>query len=185
MFQEKSSLFSRVIDEEIKLSLVQESFATMYVELVKDNFSYLEKWLAWPPHCKSKLDFISFIRKSLHDYADGKSMVCGIWFNEKIVGNVSFNTINHELKKVEIGYWLIESVQGNGIMTRVCEKLIDIAFSELGMHKIEISAATENLASRAVCERLGMKLEGVISNAENLNGRMVEHAIYGLHRTEK
>ena len=42
--------------------------------------------------------------------------------------------------------------------------------------------ATENLASRAICERLGMKLEGIISNAENLNGRIVDHAIYGLHR---
>ena len=177
-------MFSRIIDEEIKVSLVQESFAPMYLELVKDNFTYLEKWLAWPPHCKSKQDFISFIRKSLHDYADGKSMVCGIWFNEELVGNISFNTINHQLKKVEIGYWLKESAQGNGIITRVCEKFIDIAFIELEMHKIEISAASENLASRAVCERLGMKLEGVISHAENLNGRIVEHAIYGLHRSE-
>ncbi|WP_432454898.1 GNAT family N-acetyltransferase [Agarivorans sp. QJM3NY_29] len=66
-------------------------------------------------------------------------------------------------------------------MTRVCKKLIDIAFDELQMHKVEISAATENLASRAVCERLGLKLEGVISNAENLNGRIVDHAIYALH----
>jgi ribosomal-protein-serine acetyltransferase len=151
--------------------------------LVKDNFTYLEKWLAWPPHCKNKQDFISFIRKSLHDYADGKSMVCGIWFNEQLVGNFGFNTINHELKKVDIGYWLTESVQGNGIMTRVCKKLIDIAFNELEMHKVEISAATENFPSIAVCERLGMKREGVISNAENLNGRIVDHAVYGLHRT--
>ncbi|MFT6925192.1 MAG: ribosomal-protein-serine acetyltransferase [Psychromonas sp.] len=151
--------------------------------MVKDNFTYLEKWLAWPPHCKNKQDFISFIRKSLHDYADGKSMVCGIWFNEQLVGNFGFNTINHELKKVDIGYWLTESVQGNGIMTRVCKKLIDIAFNELEMHKVEISAATENFPSIAVCERLGMKREGVISNAENLNGRIVDHAVYGLHRT--
>jgi ribosomal-protein-serine acetyltransferase len=77
---------------------------------------------------------------------------------------------------------LKESAQGHGIITRVCKKLIEIAFNELNIHKIEISAATENFASRAVCERLGMELEGIISNAENLNGRIVDHAIYGLHR---
>ena len=178
-------MFSSKIDNEIKLALVQESFAPMYVELVKENFTYLKQWLTWPPHCQNEQDFASFIRKSLHDYADGKSMVCGIFFNEKLVGNVSFNTINHRLKKVEIGYWLAESVQGNGIMTRVCKKLIEIAFNELEMHKVEISAATENVASRAVCERLGMKLEGIISNSENLNGRIVDHAIYELHHTER
>ena len=87
------------------------------------------------------------------------------------------------MKKVEIGYWIKESVQGNGIINRVCKKLIEIAFTDLSMNKIEISVASDNLASKAVCERLEMKLEGIISNAENLNGRIVDHAIYGLHRT--
>lgn len=53
------------------------------------------------------------------------------------------------------------------------------------MDKIEISAATENLASRAVCERLGMKLEGIISNAENIDGRIVNHAVYSLHQKQQ
>ena len=175
-------LFSIIVDKEIRVSLVQESFAPTYAKLVKENFNYLEKWLSWPSSCKSEQDFILFIHKSLHDYANGKSMVCGIWFNDKLVGNASFNTINNELKKVEIGYWIKESAQGNGIITRACKTLIEIAFNELKMQKIQLSAATENLKSRAVCERLGMKLEGIISNAENLNGRIVDHAIYGLHQ---
>jgi ribosomal-protein-serine acetyltransferase len=162
MFKELQ-LFSLEVDNEIKLSLVQKSFAPIYAQLVQENLPYLEQWLAWPPHCKIEQDFSSFISKSLHDYADGKSMVCGIFYNEVLFGNVSFNTINNELKKVEIGYWLTASAQGNGIITRVCKKLIEIAFDELKMQKVEISVATENLASRAVCERLGMKLEGVIS----------------------
>ncbi|WP_028865637.1 GNAT family N-acetyltransferase [Psychromonas aquimarina] len=178
-------MFSSTVDNEIKLALVQKSFAPLYVELAEENYSALEQWLAWPPHCKSEQDFVSFIQKSLHDYADGKSMVCAVWFNKKLVGNVSFNTINHNLKKVEIGYWLAESAQGKGIMTRVCKKLIDIAFNDLNMHKVEISAASENLASRAVCERLGMTLEGIITNSENLNGRIIDHAVYGLHRTQR
>lgn len=50
------------------------------------------------------------------------------------------------------------------------------------MEKVEISAAVENAASRAVCERLGCELEGIITRNENLNGRIVDHAIYGLER---
>ncbi len=177
-------MFSSKVDNEIKLALLEKSFAPLYVELVKENYDSLEQWLGWPPHCKSEQDFVSFIQKSLHDYADGRSMTCAVWFNEKLVGNVSFNTINHDLKKVEIGYWLAESAQGKGVMTRVCKKLINIAFNSLNMHKVEISAAVDNMPSRAVCERLGMTLEGIVTNSENLNGRIIDHAVYGLHRKQ-
>jgi ribosomal-protein-serine acetyltransferase len=51
------------------------------------------------------------------------------------------------------------------------------------MQKVEISVAVDNQSSRGVCERLGFKLEGIITRAENLNGRVVDHAVYGLNRT--
>ncbi len=176
-------MFSLKVDEQISLALVHPSFAPRYVQLAKDNYEQLAKWLVWPPHCKTEQDFQGFISRSLHDYADGKSMVCGIIFNGELVGNVSFNNINRSLKKVEIGYWLAKDFNGKGIITRVCEKLIEYAFEQLDIDKIEICAATENTASRAVCLRLGMTLEGVITHAENINGRIVSHAVYGLSKT--
>ncbi|MCP4970425.1 MAG: GNAT family N-acetyltransferase [Arcobacter sp.] len=53
---------------------------------------------------------------------------------------------------------------------------------DLKMEKVEISVAVENIKSRAVCKRLNMKLEGIISNSENINGKIVDHAIYSLHK---
>lgn len=175
-------MFVRNIDSELSLALLQPSFAAQYALLAKDNFHYLEQWLSWPPYCKSKDDFEAFIRKSLKDYAEGSSMTCAILYKGILVGNISFNRINQSLKKVEIGYWLAQPYQGRGIMTRACKQMIAIAFEELGMEKVQIAAAENNQPSRSVCERLGMSLEGVITNAENLSGRMVNHAIYGLHR---
>lgn len=103
-------------------------------------------------------------------------------YKDKLVGNISFNSINNELKKVEIGYWLSAEYQGNGIVTKSVSKLIEMAFTELNILKIQISVAVENQPSRKVCERLGFNLEGIITHAENLNGRVVDHAIYGLSR---
>lgn len=175
-------MFYKEVDSEIKLALVQHSFAPLYAQLAKDNFEYLEEWLAWPPVCKSQCDFEEFIQRSLHDYADGKSMVCAIFYQNELVGNASFNTINRDLKKAEIGYWLAQPFQGKGVVTRVCQALINIAFSDLNMQKIQISVAVENKPSRSVCERLGMMLEGVITNEEYLSGRIIDHAIYGLFK---
>ncbi|WP_139697682.1 GNAT family N-acetyltransferase, partial [Aeromonas salmonicida] len=69
-------------------------------------------------------------------------------------------------------------------ITRACQALIHHAFDELGMEKVEIRAAVDNTASRAVCERLGFTLEGVLRRAEKLPHGIVDHACYGLLRSE-
>jgi len=175
-------MFSLQVDRELELALVQPSFAARYVELAKRDFDYLSQWLAWPPHCQTEAAFSEFIKRSLHDYADGKSMTCALIYCGEVVGNISFNKISHSLKSVEIGYWVSSRYQGKGIVTRGVTALIEMAFNQLEMEKVQISAAEGNQPSRKVCERLGFALEGVISHAENLNGRIVDHAIYAMHK---
>lgn len=175
-------MFTVQIDNELQLALIQESFAPRYVELVSEQKEYLSQWLAWPEFCHAEQDFKLFAQRMLHDYADGKSMTCAIIYQGEIVGNCSFNTINHDTKRVEVGYWLSQPHQGKGIITRVVTKLIDIAFNELKLEKVELSAAKDNLASRAVAERVGMTLEGIITNAEKVGDRILDHAVYGIKK---
>ncbi|EOB3921648.1 GNAT family N-acetyltransferase [Vibrio parahaemolyticus] len=173
-------MFTVVVEEGLELALVEPKFAPLYLDIVSKQRDYLGEWLAWPPHAENEEFFLNFIKRSLHDYADGKSLVCAMLYRDELVGNISFNTINYELKTVEIGYWLRSDYQGKGIVSKSVSKLIEFAFTELKMQKIQISAAVNNLASRSVCERLGFKLEGVLTRAENLNGKVVDHAVYGL-----
>jgi len=176
-------MFTLQIEEGLQLALVSPAFAPRYLEVVRREREYLSQWLAWPPHAENEEFFLNFIKRSLHDYAEGKSLVCAMLYHDTVVGNISFNSINHELGKVEIGYWLSSDYQGQGIVSKSVAKLIEMAFIELGMAKVQISAAVENQASRNVCERLGFTQEGIITRAENLNGRIVDHAVYGLSRT--
>nr|WP_236798277.1 GNAT family protein [Aliivibrio fischeri] len=74
------------------------------------------------------------------------------------------------------------SVNHYWIITRAVSKLIDIALTDLQLEKIQIAAGEHNLPSHKVCEYLGMTLEGIITNHENLNGRIINHAIYGLSK---
>ena len=164
--------------------LVNEAFTKRYVELTEQSNEYLSKWLAWPKICKTQDDFKVFVNASLHKYADGKCMTCAIEYRGEIVGNSGFNTIDHDLKMVEIGYWIGEQYQGAGIITRVCRFFIDYAFTKLDMEKVQIAVAVGNLPSRAVCERLGMQLEGIITNQEKVGDKILNHAIYAVHRTE-
>lgn len=169
------------VDDNITLKLVNPAFAPRYVELVTQNNAYLAKWLGWVNKCNNLEFFQKFIAKSLTDFNAGKSMTCAIEYQGDIVGNISFSQIDHSLKKVEIGYWLAEQYQGNGIITRACNRLIDYAFTELKVEKVQIAAAEHNLPSRQVCERLGMKLEGIISHREKVGERILSHAMYALY----
>lgn len=177
-------MFTLNINQNLTLALVQTSFAQQYFEIIQRDRDYLSEWMPWPMYAEDEEFFRAFIRRALHDYADGKSLTCAILLNQQVVGNISFNTINHDLKKVEIGYWLSAQHQGQGIVTQSVAKLIDIAFIELGMEKVQIAAATGNQRSRKICERLGFSLEGIITRAENLNGKVVDHAVYGLGREQ-
>ena len=60
--------------------------------------------------------------------------------------------------------------------------MINYAFTELSVEKVQISAAEENISSRSVCERLGMTLEGTLSNQEKVGESIYSHAIYGIWR---
>lgn len=175
-------MFTVEVESELELALVKSSFASEYLQIVQNERESLGEWLAWPAHAENEEFFLTFIEKSLSDYALGKSMTCAIIFKGKVVGNISFNTINRELDKVEIGYWLSSNFRGQGIVSKSVSKLIDVAFNELKVSKVQISAASGNTQSRSVCERLHFTLEGTITQAENLNGRIVDHAVYGLHK---
>jgi ribosomal-protein-serine acetyltransferase len=63
-------------------------------------------------------------------------------------------------------------------MTRTVAAFIDIALRDRRLHRVELMAAIENQRSRAVAERLGMRMEGVRREAEQLARGFVDLAVY-------
>ncbi|WP_339132677.1 MAG: GNAT family protein [Candidatus Electrothrix sp. GW3-4] len=173
-------MFILTVDQEIQLSLCNHIQAPQVYALVDKHRAYLSQWLSWPEKTTQLEDYLHFVTTSLHRYADMKGMVCFILYQGELVGSAAFNSIDLFLQKAEIGYWLAEQQQGKGIMTRTCRYLINFAFAQLGLEKIEIRVAEENHQSRAVCQRLGLRKEGIITHAECLHGRFIAHVCYGL-----
>lgn len=172
--------FTHKIDEELSLSLVQPSLAEEIYALVDRNREHLSPWMPWVKSTESVEQVHSWIKDSLKSFAEGTGMACAICLQDTIVGVIGYNEIDQSLCKAKIGYWISSEHQNRGIMTRACKHLIDHAFAELKLQKIEIAAARENERSRAVCEKLGMTLEGIITNSEKVGDDIFDHAVYGL-----
>lgn len=87
-------------------------------------------------------------------------------------------------RQTEIGYWLGDVYVGRGLAISACKQLINHAFNELQLNKVEITVATKNSKSKVIPERLGFKEGGVIHNYEYVNGEYHDRVIYGLLKEE-
>lgn len=177
-------MFSYQIDEELQLRLYDQRDAETMHEVIVRNRQYLNKWLPWAGVQQSADDSRAFIRRNLVQYGEDNGFAAGIWYKGELVGGIGFHYWDFHNSKTEIGYWLAEDAQGKGIMTRAVKTLIDYAFNVLKLNRVEIRAATENMKSRAVPERLGFKLDGILRRQSWLHDRFVDHAVYSLLRGE-
>ncbi|MCO4793260.1 MAG: GNAT family N-acetyltransferase [Bacteriovoracaceae bacterium] len=173
-----------IINENVSSRLLTLEDAPELFKLVDSNRDYLREWLPWLDLNTEVKDSEEFIERCIKPFEEGKSFIHGIFFNDVMVGNGGFHSLDHANKKASIGYWLAENYTGNGIITSFCSKLIDYAMNELEMNRIEIMACPENRPSCAIAERLGLKFEGCKRNNELLYGKFVDHNIYSILKSE-
>jgi ribosomal-protein-serine acetyltransferase len=152
--------------------------------LVEKNRLRLREWFPWLDSTKTAADVRLLITKALLGHAAGNRFDNVIIADSRIVGLVVFDWINHSNKSAGVKYWIDIDAEGKGILTCAVAELIVIAFNSMGIHRIEIQAATDNAKSCAVAMRLGMRLEGTIRDAEWLYDHYVDHNIYAITKPE-
>jgi RimJ/RimL family protein N-acetyltransferase len=84
----------------------------------------------------------------------------------------------------EIWYWLTEKHQGNGYVTEAARALCRHLFDECELNRILIRVEAANAPSRAVAERLGAKLDGVLRSHVLRKGDLKDVAFYTLFSGE-
>ena len=102
---------------------------------------------------------------------------------DKVIGSVDFNH-RHEDDVLEIGYILHPDYWGRGYVPEAARTLIDLAFTELNLHKIELSCFSYNLQSQRVAEKLGFTLEARIRDRKDAQGNRCDDLRYGLLKSE-
>jgi ribosomal-protein-serine acetyltransferase len=152
--------------------------------LTDSNRVFLRRWLPWLQFCRSADDTRWNTEEGIRAADEGRGFTFTIRENGRIVGVVSYNSIDQSNRTGHIGYWMGQDHQGRGIMTRAVRAIVGHGFIHLSLNRIVIAAATGNLKSRAVAERAGFHLEGIAREAEWLYGRVVDHAIYALTRSD-
>ena len=102
---------------------------------------------------------------------------------DKVIGSVDFNH-RHEDDVLEIGYTLHPDYWGRGYVPEAALALIDLAFKDLGLHKIELTCFGYNVQSQRVSEKLGFTLEARIRDRKDAQGNRCDDLRYGLLKSE-
>lgn len=107
-----------------------------------------------------------------------------IFANDKLCGAIRLNKIEPENHKASMGYYIGENCQGQGLASSTVRAVIGYCFDKLGFNRIELQCTSSNMASQKVAKRLGFRWEGMLRQAELLDGEYVDLFVYGLLREE-
>lgn len=166
------------------LRLIEESHAPALLQALTENRAHLPRWLPWVDNMQSEADFHSYIRRCKQEHEAGTDMGYVVFHEGRLAGRIGVHQISSANKSAAIGYWLAEGFTGKGIITSACTALIGYCFATLGLRRIEIKCAVGNGKSEAIPKRLGFTKEGVMRQAECVNGEMLDLNLYSLLNDE-
>ncbi len=172
--------FRYIIDQETELRLLEEEQTETLFALTDENREYLREWLVWVDNIESVSDTRRYIRSAVQQFNDDRGFQAGIWFQGNLAGIIGYQNLDWLNRSAAVGYWVGSAFQGNGLATNACGALVDWAFREWRLNRVEIRCAVENYRSRAIPERLGFREEGIAYQAEWLYDGFVDLVIYGV-----
>lgn len=153
------------------------------LEGVHDSLSELARWLPWAHRRYGRSDAVRFIRDSVAAWSEGRAFdftIRGRDDGATHLGNVSVWHTSRRERAGEIGYWVRSTVTGRGIATEASGRVLQMAFEELGLHRVTLRIATGNVASERVAEKLGFSREGLLRKEVLVAGEWLDHSLWGI-----
>ena len=154
------------IDTNLELRILELSDAAAIFNIIDQQRRYLGRWLSFVENTKNIGDTEAFVKSIVSKPKERKEYTFTIRKQDELIGLIGLDPTDTSNKKTEIGYWLSEIHQKQGIVTRSVLKLCEFAFNELELNRISIKCAVDNEPSKNIPIRLGFKFEGIERAAE-------------------
>ncbi|MGC8783442.1 MAG: GNAT family N-acetyltransferase [Armatimonadota bacterium] len=171
------------LGEDAELRQLSMRDAPALFHLTIRNRERLRRWMSWVDFVSHEEDTRGFIHESLRKFRSGRSLQMGIWWNGMLVGSIGLFRATSTEPEAEIGYWIDEAAEGQGLVTRATRELVRYAFEQWRVPAVRIRVEPENIRSRAIPERLGFRLREEIEE-DWADGSQRTLLIYVMHVSE-
>ena len=165
--------------ERLTLRKAKVSDVNLILNYFTRNWDFLKKW-----ETPKASNFFTLEYQLMDIIRSEKLYRAGICYRfwifktgkQKIIGSIALNNVFHgSMLSCSLGYRLDKNEINKGYATEAVKRIIDYAFNDLGLHRIEANIMPENKASMAVVEKCGFKNEGLARKYLKINGKWEDH----------
>jgi ribosomal-protein-serine acetyltransferase len=106
---------------------------------------------------------------------------------DRLAGSVILHSFDWRHQHAEVGFWLLAEDRGRGLATEGVALMVDWAFRELGLHRVEmitLPALPHIDDVRALAFRLGFREEGVLRERNFERGKRYDTMMLAVLRDE-
>lgn len=169
-------------DGRLRLRPWQDDDVTPLVEAVQESVDSVGRRLpwchagyaheqanTWVAHCRAGWQSGVHFAFPLLDAATGR-----------LLGGVGLSQVEDLHHRANLGYWVRQSCQQQGLATAAARLVARFGFEQLGLIRIEIVVLPDNRPSRATAEKIGARFEAIVRNRLWVNERTRDAAVYSL-----
>ena len=165
------------LNKELSLSPLKESDFPVFINRINDyNVYRYTVNIPYPYTLQDAYEALKYFTKRSKDF--GRETSWSIRMNSEVIGGFGFKT-SEDLNETECGYWLAYEFWNQGIMTKVLNKMSDIAFTTYKFKRIFAYTFEENISSARVLEKCNFKLKDpCIKGYYNKDGKIYNGMLY-------
>ena len=133
-------------------------------EAINASILDLKPWLPFAQMEQTLEDIEISIREAQINFMKRDDLRLHVFLKEtgQFIASTGLHRMDWSIRKFEIGYWIDSRFSGKGYMTEAVQGIEDVAVNELKARRIEIRCDSRNAKSKAIPERLGYTLEGIL-----------------------
>ncbi|CKG81496.1 GNAT family protein [Bacillus cereus] len=175
----------KIVNDRAMLRLMHVNDVASLFTIVEGN---KEIWMYLISTMDSYQDMEQYVQVALKGFEEGTDLpfVVVDQKTNEIVGSTRLYSISNDNKTVELGQtWYHPSVHRTSINTECKYMLLQYAFEELQMLRVQIKTDLRNEKAQRAIERLGAVKEGVLRNERKLpHGYIRDAVVYSIIASE-
>lgn len=138
----------------------------------------MRRWMPWAVR-QTRAHAITWCTVLAHEDPEHRINFAIVPEGGHCAGSIGLGRAAWESGRVEIGYWIAPSARRRGYAVEAVRAVTAYAFDR-GLHRVELLAATGNLASQGVAAKAGFTREGVLREALVIPGGRADAVLFGL-----
>lgn len=149
---------------------------------VRESIDQLSLWMPWCHPDYSIEETIIWLRNRTEAWNKDLEYDFAVIDNRdaSLLGGCGLNNINRCDDLANLGYWIRTSCKNQGIATIAVLLLAEFAFKELGLNRLEMLIASENVVSQTVARKVGAVKEGYLRKRIVMRNNIQDAILFSL-----